>query len=258
MNLARQIVEVGLRLVEAGVTDGVTGNISVRLPDVEAILITPTSRDYRLLGERDLVHVHLQSAAVEGRRRPSSEWRLHAAIYNGRADVNAVVHHHSTWASAVAVSGKTIPVLIDEAADIGEIPTAPYAASASPELADIVGRQFAGGYNAVLLANHGAVTVGRSLGEAFRRALEVERLAKIYIGAQLLGGARALDATAVTRSREFFTGYRQEADEPLGPVPSVAPYPHDVRLHDLMAFSFRAGITFAHLLQSFILRRVHR
>ena len=68
MNLARQIVEVRLRLVEAGVRDGVTGNISVRLPAVEAMLTTPTSRDYRLLGERDLVHLHLQSAADEGRR----------------------------------------------------------------------------------------------------------------------------------------------------------------------------------------------
>ncbi len=88
----------------------------------------------------------------------------------------------------VAVARQTIPVLIDEAADIGPIPTAPYAPSASQELADAASSELAKGRNAVLLANHGVVVVGRDLREAARRALEVERLAKIYIGAALLGG----------------------------------------------------------------------
>src|SRR5206468_9403538 len=122
--------------------------------------------------QRDRVSVELQAGAPTGRRKPSSEWRLHVAIHRARSDVNAVVHHHATWASAVAVARKSIPVLVDEAADIGPIPTAPYAPSATAELAANAAREFAQGSNAVLLANHGAVVVGRDLAEAFRRALE--------------------------------------------------------------------------------------
>lgn len=137
----------------------------------------------------------------------------------------------------VAVARQTIPVLIDEAADIGPIPTAPYAPSASQELADAASSELAKGRNAVLLANHGVVVVGRDLREAARRALEVERLAKIYIGAALLGGAQALDEAQVNRSLTFFETYR------------AAP---------VISYSFRAGITFASLLQSLILQKLHR
>lgn len=186
MTLLRQIIEVGWRLVEANLTDGLSGNISARGPDGVTALITPSALDYRLLTERDLVRIHLGSGKAEGRRKPSSEWRLHVAIYRTRPDINAVIHQHATWASAVAVARKTIPVLIDEAADIGSIPTAPYAPSASEELAETAARELAKGSNAILLANHGAVVVGRDLHEATRRAVELERLAKIYIGAELL------------------------------------------------------------------------
>src|SRR3990172_9781438 len=165
-------------------TDGTSGNISARCPDGMTALITPSALDYRLVTESDLVRLDLGSGNAEGRRKPSSEWRLHVAIYRARSDINAVIHHHATWASAVAVARKTIPVLIDEAADIGPIPTAPYAPSGSEELAEVASEQLTRQSNAVLLANHGAVVVGRDLREALRRALEVERLAKIYCVAE--------------------------------------------------------------------------
>lgn len=258
MSLSRQLIEVGWRLVEADLSDGLSGNISARCPDGETALITPSALDYRLLTERDLVRVHLGSGEPEGRRRPSSEWRLHVAIYRARPDVHAVIHHHATWASAVAVSRKTIPVLIDEAADIGSIPTAPYAPSASQELAEAASRELAKGGNAILLANHGAVVVGRDLREATRRALAVERLAKIYIGAELLGGPRPLDAAQVGRSQEFFETYRA-APVPTGELFPIAPrILGKVSLQDLVNYSFRAGVTFASLLQSLILQKLRR
>lgn len=257
ISLSRQLIEVGCLLVETDLSDGLSGNISARCPDGETALISPSAMDFRLLSERDLVRVQLGSGESQGRRRPSSEWRLHLAIYRARPDVHAVIHHHATWASAVAVARKTIPVLIDEAADIGEIPTAPYAPSASQELAETASRELANGSNAVLLANHGAVAVGRDLREATRRALAVERLAKIYIGAELLGGARPLDTAQVSRSQAFFETYRA-APAPIGePFPVV---PHillgKVRLRDLVNHTFRAGVTFASLLQSLILQKL--
>ncbi len=258
MRLSRQIIEVGWRLVEANLTDGTSGNISARCPDEVTALITPSGLDYRIITERDLVLLHLESGAAEGQRKPSSEWRLHAAIYRTRPDVQAVIHHHATWASAVAVARKTIPVLIDEAADIGPISTAPYAPSASRELAEAASQELAGGSNAVLLANHGAVVVGRDITEAARRALEVERLAKIYIAAALLGGAQALDEAQVRRSQKFFETYRA-ACVPNRDGSQIAPHAvGQVRLHDLINYGFRAGVTFASLLQSLILQKLHR
>jgi L-fuculose-phosphate aldolase len=258
MSLSQQIIEVGWWLVETDLTDGTSGNISARSRDGATVLITPSARDYRLLTERDLIHVDLESGNAEGRWKPSSEWRLHVAIYRARAEVNAIIHHHGTWASAVAVARKTIPVFLDEAADLGPIPTAPYAPSGSQELAEAISRELTKATNAVLLANHGAVAVGRDLQEAMRRALEVERLAKIYIGAELLGGAHALDEAAVARGRKFFETYSAAAAESRELLPLAPRIVGRVGLQDLVNYSFRAGSIFASLLQSLILQKLRR
>lgn len=255
--LALEIVEAGLRLVEADLSDGTSGNVSVRRSD-RSVLITPSSLDFRLVTERDLVEIDRGSGRINGTRRPSSEWRLHALIYEKRADVNAVVHHHGPWSTAVAVARSTIPIVVDEASDIGPVSTAPYAPSASEELAQIVSKELETGRNAVLLANHGALAVGRSLREAMRRAIQVERAAKIYIGATVLGGAQALDGAAATSNERFFEGYRArpEEDEFSTLSSEVA---RQVRLLDLVNYSFRAGQTFASLLQSLIVQKLqHR
>lgn len=257
MNLSQQIIDAGWRLVETDLTDGTSGNISVRCPEGDSVIITPSARDYRLLTERDLVRVHLGSGKAEGRWEPSSEWRLHVAIYRARPDVSAVIHHHATWASAVAVARKTIPVLIDEAADIGSIPTATYAPSASPELAEALVRELTIGTNAVLLANHGAVAVGRDLREAVRRALEVERLAKMYIAAELLGGAHPLDEAEVAKSQKFFETYRAAPEKSRELFLTTPRIVGPVGLQDLVNYSFRAGVTFASLVHTLILQKLH-
>lgn len=253
--LPLQIVEAGLRLVDADLSDGISGNVSVRCSD-GTVLMTPSSLDFRLLTEHDLVTLDLRSGEVHGRRRPSSEWRLHALVYEKRTDVNAVVHHHGAWSTAAAVARITIPVVVDEAADLGPVATAPYAPSASEELAQIVSDELRTGRNAVLLANHGVVVVGHSLRETVRRALQVERSAKIYIGAVALGGVHTLDAAAVASSQKFFEGYRNRPEADEFSALSYDPASH-VRLLDLVNYSFRAGLTFASLLQTLIVQKLH-
>lgn len=257
MSQEREILQAGLILIERGLSDGATGNISVRLANANRILITPSSRDYRSLTASDLVRIELDSGNFHGRCKPSSEWRLHALIYEARPDVAAIIHHHGTWSSAVAVARKTIPVLIDEAADIGPIRTAPYAASASEELARTIAKELSEGSNAVLLANHGAVALGRDLHEALRRALEVERLAKIYIGAEVIGGANSLDERAVAASRLFFESYRRPTEKGAS-VATFAQLGGPVHVLDLVNYSFQAGVTFASLLHSFIAQKIQR
>lgn len=255
---AREIIQVALSLLERGLVTETAGNISIRQIGGRTMLITPSGRDYLRLTERDLVEVDLVSGQAEGPWRPSSEWRLHFTAYQARPDVNAVIHHHAVWASAVAVARKSIPVLIDEAADIGPIPTARYALSGSQELADSVAAELNGGSNAVLLANHGAVAVGSNLREAFRRAVEVERLARIYLGAMLLGGPQPLDEAAVARSREFLAHYRASAaDSPLWTL-GVPRVEGQVGFPDLVTYGFRAGVTFASMLHALVMQKLHR
>jgi L-fuculose-phosphate aldolase len=257
MILAQQIIDAGLSLLEEKLIHGTSGNISVRCPEDDCILITPSARDFRLLTERDMVRINPKSEQAEGRWKPSSEWRLHVAIYRARVDVNAVIHHHSTFASAVAVARKTIPVLIDEAVDIGPIPTTTYALSGSQELAEAASAELARGTNAVLLANHGAVAVGRDLTEAMHRAVEVERLAKIYIGAELLGGAHALDEAQIITGQRFLESYRVASAQGHD-LPATSHVGKPVGLKDLVNYSFRAGITFAYLVQRLLLQKVAR
>lgn len=256
LTLSQEILEAGRRLIEADLSDGTSGNISVRRPD-GAMVITPSSLDFRLVTERDLVEVDLSSGKAHGRRRPSSEWRLHALVYEKRPDVHAVVHHHGPWSTAAAVARTVIPVVVDEAADIGPVSTAPYAPSASEELAQVASDQLSSGGNAVLLANHGVVVVGRTLTEAMRRAKEVERSSKIYTAAELLGGAHPLDATAIETTRKFFEGYRTRPAE-------AEFFAHSARtagrvtVLDLVNYGFRAGTTFTALVQALIVQKLQR
>jgi L-fuculose-phosphate aldolase len=254
--LSRAILEAGLELVAAHLSDGTSGNVSVRRSD-STMVITPSSLDFRLVTEFDLVEIDLNTEETRGRRRPSSEWRLHAAIYRKRPDVQAVVHHHGPWSTAAAVARVVIPVVVDEAADIGPIPTARYAPSASEELAEIVSDCLCQGNNAVLLANHGVVVVGHGLSEAMRRAKEVERSSQIYAAAGWLGGAHALDDDAVATSRKFFEGYRDRPrdDEYFAHAARSAAH---VTVLDLVNFGFRAGTTFSSLVQALVVQKLQR
>lgn len=259
MRISQEIVEVGLWLLDTGLVTGTGGNISARCLERDAFLITPTARDYRLMTEGDLVRVHLGSGKVEGRRSPSSEWLLHAEIYLAREDVDAIIHHHSAYCSAVAAARKTIPVILDEAADLCPIPTAPYAPSGSRELAKAAAELLGRGGFAILLANHGAVAVGRNLGEAARRACEMDRLAKIYLYAELLGGTHLLDEATVARSREFISKYRALTSEDKGPRSFSTPHSGGkVGVLDLVNFGFRTAVTFTSLMRALILQRGRR
>lgn len=203
----RQIVQACRRLLDWKLVTGSTGNASTLEPDRKLFLITPSAMDYQLVGPQDIMLASLDSDRVAGKRSPSSEIELHRALYRARADVSVIIHFHSTFAQAAAIARKTIPIILDEAADIGVIRTAPYSPPGSQELAKAAADCLGMEDNAVLLANHGAVVVGRSIAEALERAIGVERLAQIYVYAHLLGGAHALTEEAIGFAKRFATQY---------------------------------------------------
>jgi L-fuculose-phosphate aldolase len=204
----KQVLETACKLEAKGLVIGTAGNISLRLPSPDGrglLAITPTSRYYDLLTPEDIPIVDFNAEIVEGQLRPSSETLLHISIYRLRKDVNAVIHNHSTYASAMAVSYFEIPPVLDEQVAIlgGEIKLAQYASSGSSELAENVA-QVLEDRNAALLMNHGVVGVGRDLREAFTVCELVEKTALVYYLSLTMGKVNLLSEEAVQSGKSLF------------------------------------------------------
>jgi L-fuculose-phosphate aldolase len=206
MELRTRIIAVARELDAAGLVPNKSGNVSCR--SAGGFLITPAGVPYRDLAPDDVVAVPLHGAPDASGPRPSSEWRMHAAVYAGRAAAAAIVHTHSRHATALACAGRGIPpfhYMIALAG--GDIRCMPYATFGTAELAEAAVRGLEG-RRATLLGNHGVIACGSSLQEAHAVAVEVENLATEYL-AMLSAGLepRLLDAAELARVIEKFTDY---------------------------------------------------
>ena len=186
-DLAREVVRCCRALWERGLIAGGDGNVSVRLaPD--RLLVTPSRRLKSELEPDDLVEVDLAGRPVAGCRKASTELDLHLRVYRRRPDCGAVVHAHPPSATGFAVAGEAIPddVLPEITLLMGDVPVVPYAASGTAALGDAV-EPFLIGRDAVLLANHGALTWGADLTQARIRMESLEHGARILLAARSLG-----------------------------------------------------------------------
>lgn len=195
------IVRVCRRLYERGLVAGPDGNVSVRLQD-GSILVTPTGMSKVDVEPGDLVVVNLAGAVLDGTRRPSSELRMHLRIYERRSDVGAVVHAHPPTATGFAVAGESFmaPVLPEVILQMGEVPLVSYGTPGTDQLADTFS-SYLDRHDAFLMANHGATTVGPTLGLAHQRMESLEHAARIVLTARLLGRVNELSATDVDALR---------------------------------------------------------
>lgn len=186
--LRQEIVDRSLEAFHEGLFSGTSGNMSCYLRDEQLMLITPTSVRYDILRAEDIVVMRLDGTIVEGKLRPSSEWRMHAAIYEGMADVRAVFHTHSPYATAFAVNHQTIPAVLIEAYAFlgGSVRCAEYATPGTKEVG-LNALPALEGRKGCTLANHGVLAVGDDLAQAFIHAEYVEDVAKIYTLAKSVG-----------------------------------------------------------------------
>jgi L-fuculose-phosphate aldolase len=182
----QQIVQIGEWIYQKGFVSAADGNISYR-EDGE-VLMTPRGLCKGRLSVDDIVKTDLQGNQLAGTRAPSGEISMHLEAYNGRPDINAVVHAHPPHATAFAVAGLPInkPILSEVVLTLGCIPLAEYATPTTPELAAVL-RRFIPVYNAILLANHGAITFGGTLMEAYYRMETLEHTAQIATLTRILG-----------------------------------------------------------------------
>ncbi len=174
-------------MAELGLVIGSFGNVSCREND--QILITPTCLDYFQMKTEDLVALDLFGKKPAGDREPSSEFRLHVAIYAARTDAKAIVHTHSTHALALSMSASTseLPALTEEMESLvkGSVPVAPYAPAGKQRLADqaaqILSKTSGKG---LILARHGVVGLGETLEEAMLVCQLVEKASHIQLLSQ--------------------------------------------------------------------------
>ena len=207
--LRRDVVRVAAELEHRGLNHNSAGNVSAR--SGSNFLITPSGLPASTLVPDDVVELDLTGAQVAGSRRPSSEWRLHAALYTAREDVGAIVHTHSVEATAAACVGAPIPAVHYVVARAGgdTIPCAPYATYGSVELAANVVASLGARGMACLMANHGMVAVDRSLDAALALAHDVEWLAALHRRARQLGSPVVLGPDEIARVADQFRHYGQ-------------------------------------------------
>jgi L-fuculose-phosphate aldolase len=190
---------------ESGINQGKSGNVSVR--SGEGCLITPSAVPYEKLVPDDIVLLSADGAA-RGSRAPSSEWSMHLSILRARPDAHAVVHAHSTFATALACHSRGIPPFHYMVAVAGgrDVRCAAYATFGTEALAHNA-VQALDGRRACLLAHHGLLAMGASLDAALALAVEVETLARQYWHAAQLGEPPELDDAEMARVLEKFESY---------------------------------------------------
>lgn len=202
-----EVLDAVRRIVAAGLVSGASGNVSRRITTAggDVFAVTASRVPYHRFTLDDVLVVDAEIEPICGEGVPSSESLCHMAIYAARTDVGAVIHTHSIAASAFAVAGELIPPILDEQvlALGGAIEVARYAASASEELAANAVETL-GDRAAVLLEHHGVIGVGADLEEAVSVVELVERVARIYQAACVIGRARALPETVVHSQQQVY------------------------------------------------------
>jgi len=200
VNLRRQIVEIGRRVYDRFFIAANDGNISARLGD-EAVLITPTGVSKGFMAADDILKMSLGGELLAaGKLRPTSETPMHLAIYRARADVEAVLHTHAPAATAFALTGRRLdePTLPEVIVFIRSVAMVPYALPGTEELPQAMS-PFLDDHDVFLLGNHGAVTLGRSLEEAYFQMERLELVARIRLAAMALGPVHVLPPEEVAR-----------------------------------------------------------
>ena len=211
MREERELVAIyGRKLIEAGLTTGTGGNISVFNRSKGLLAIKPSGIDYMDIRPEDVPVMDLDGNRVEGELKPSSEYEMHAIVYRNREDANAVVHTHSTFSTTIACLNLEIPSLHYLVAFAGEkVPCAQYATYGTKELAENAMQALGPEYDATLLANHGLLVLGRDIRMAFATTEQIEFCAELFYRTRCAGEPVLLPQDEMARVAERFKTYGQ-------------------------------------------------
>jgi L-ribulose-5-phosphate 4-epimerase len=203
--MRKNIQEIALKSYTEGLVAGTSGNVSKFDHGTGVMAITPSNIDYKVMKPEDVVLMKLNGEIVEGELKPSSEWRMHAKVYEQLDYVNAIMHTHSPFATSFAVIHETIPLILVEMLPFlgGDIPLAEFALPGSFELG-FAAVKVLKNRNACLMSNHGVLAIGKNLDQAYIRAVYVEDAATIYHHARQLATPHLVPEDAVEVLKEKY------------------------------------------------------
>jgi L-fuculose-phosphate aldolase len=208
--LRDDVVEIGRRMSEKGWIAASDGNITIRAGE-DRILATPRSVCKGTLSVDDVIVCNLEGEKLEGERQPTTEMEMHLTIYRMRPDIRAVVHAHPPTATGFAVAGRplNLGLLPEVILSLGSVPLAEYGLPGTPALVEGM-KPYIPKFDAMLLANHGAVAYADDVYKAFFRMDTVEHFARITLAAELAGGARPLARVEIQKLFEARSRYGLE------------------------------------------------
>lgn len=198
------VIHVGKRMYDRGYVASNDGNLSVRLSD-DRLLITMTGVSKGFLDPDKLVVVDYDGTVISGNNEPSSEMKMHLMVYRERPDVHAVAHAHPPTATGFAVAGVDLPadLLPEVIVSLGNVPIAPYGTPGTMELVESL-RGYVREYDAVLLENHGALTLGPDIVAAYHKMETMEHCARIALVARMLGQVNTIDEENVDKLHRLY------------------------------------------------------
>ena len=221
-DLRKQVIATCLQMNQDGINQGTTGNVSVRTD--EGFLVTASGIPYDKMEPEHIVEMDLRGGYL-GEYLPSSEWRMHMDILNARPEAQAIVHTHSTYATALACLRRDIPAFHYMIGVTGgsTLRVSDYAEFGTQALSDTMLKALEG-RSACLLANHGQIAFGNDLAKALWRAGEIEHLCHQYWAACLAGKPVILDDSQMTTVLARFKTYGvQASDLKSADAPAVQP-----------------------------------
>lgn len=182
-SLQQQVLDYACKLAHEGFLKGTGGNISIRVPGENILVITPSNQDYLSLNAHDICVYSFKQEPILGTLKPSIEMSLHITVYQARPDAACVIHTHQEFASAVALIQKSIPALFDEQVRFlgRSVDLVPYRPSGTGMLAKQVQKMVKNNHNAYLLKNHGTLCLGPTPERAYHNVLLLEKVAITYI-----------------------------------------------------------------------------
>jgi L-fuculose-phosphate aldolase len=206
----KEIIRFGKKLIDSRLTTGTGGNLSIFNRKEGLIAISPSGMDYLEMKLEDIVLINIEGEIIEGCRKPSSELDFHTMLYLKRDDINAIVHTHSVYATTLACLNWEIPPVHYLVGFSGnKVPLAPYATFGTRELSDNISKTIEN-YNAILLANHGLITIGVDLQSAFYAAEQIELVAQIYYQSRCIGEPVILSDREMDKIVNKFKTYGQK------------------------------------------------
>ncbi len=209
MELREQICDVCHKMWQKGWVAANDGNVSVKLED-RTFLATPTGMSKSFITPEKLVHIDMEGNILEAEEgcRPSSEIKMHLRCYREREDVGAVLHAHPPVATGFAVANKPLDEysMIETVIALGSVPVTPYGTPSTYEVPEAIA-PYLGEHDAVLLQNHGALTVGADVITAYYRMETLELFAQISLNAHMLGGAKEISRENIDRLISMREGY---------------------------------------------------